>query len=406
MAGLSGFRESLRFYVAVTANLQALPALPTIWRMALPFDVCIRGAGIVGQTLALLLARERLRIALVATDSPPPEMADVRAYALNAASRQILESVRCWPNEAHATPVLRMQVHGDDGGQVQFDAGAHNTHALAWITDVPTLQATLADAVRFQPQIEVVSAPVPAALTVVCEGRASQTRAELGVEFETTPYPQHAIATRLECEHRHQQIARQWFANGNILAFLPLGGPDGNSAAVVWSVKADDAPALLSMPPEEFTQRLQDASHSTLGALHLCAPRHHWPLQKAQAQRWCGPMPQSPGNHWALAGDAAHTVHPLAGQGLNLGLGDAQALARVLHGRAYWRSVGDLGLLRRYERERKAALWPMLMATDGLQQLFARPENTLQNLRNWGLKGFERSGPFKQWVTRQAMGLS
>ena len=105
-----------------------------------------------------------------------------------------------------------------------------------------------------------------------------------------------------------------------------------------------------------------------------------------------------------LAGDAAHNVHPLAGQGLNLGLADAQALASALHGRDYWRSVADVRLLRGYERERKAALLPMGLATDGLQQLFSRQEGPLQALRNWGMKGFELSGPLKHFVARQAMG--
>jgi 2-polyprenyl-6-methoxyphenol hydroxylase-like FAD-dependent oxidoreductase len=105
-----------------------------------------------------------------------------------------------------------------------------------------------------------------------------------------------------------------------------------------------------------------------------------------------------------LAGDAAHNVHPLAGQGLNMGLADAQALARVLHGRDYWRSVADLRLLRSYERERKAAMLPLGLATDSLQQLFARAEGPWQVLRNWGMKGFERSGPLKEWMARQAMG--
>ena len=107
---------------------------------------------------------------------------------------------------------------------------------------------------------------------------------------------------------------------------------------------------------------------------------------------------------WVLAGDAAHTVHPLAGQGLNLGLADAQALAGVLHGRDYWRSVADMRLLRRYERERKTALLPMGLATDGLQQLFSRQEARWQTLRNWGMKGFERSGALKNFVAQQAMG--
>ncbi|WP_026437897.1 FAD-dependent monooxygenase [Acidovorax sp. JHL-9] len=375
--------------------------------MAKTFDICIRGAGVVGRTLALLLARERLRVALVAAPSPSvAPTGDVRAYALNAASRQLLDSLRSWPDPAHATAIAQMQVFGDQGGAVHFDAATQGVEALAWIVDVPALEARLAEAVRYQPQVEVVSEPVPATLTVVCEGRASRTRSEFGVAFEVTAYEQHAIATRLTCERPHGQIARQWFLPDGILAFLPLDGAQGNSVAVVWSVLKEQAPQLLALAPQEFTQRLETASQGAMGTLQLQGERAAWPLQQAHANRWCGALPGqgSQPRSWVLAGDAAHNVHPLAGQGLNMGLADAQALARVLHGRDYWRSVADLRLLRSYERERKAAMLPMGLATDGLQQLFARTEGPWQALRNWGMKGFEHSGPLKEWMARQAMG--
>ena len=376
-------------------------------RMAHTFDICIRGAGIVGRTLALLLARERLRVALVANPTPQAAAApDVRAYALNTASRTLLESLRSWPDPQHATAVARMDVFGDKDGAVHFDAAAQGAEALAWIVDVPALEQRLAEAVRYQPQVEVVQAPVNAALTVVCEGRASSTRAEFGVDFEVTPYTQHAIATRLECEHPHGQVARQWFLPDGILAFLPLDGPEGRSVAVVWSVDREQVAPLLALEPEAFAEQLETASQGALGRLELTSARSSWPLQQAQASRWCGPLP-SPGktpHSWVLAGDAAHNIHPLAGQGLNLGLADAQTLARVLHGRDYWRSVADMRLLRSYERERKAAMLPMSLATDGLQQLFSRTENPLQTLRNWGMRGFERNRPLKNWIVRQAMG--
>lgn len=368
------------------------------------FDVCIRGAGVVGRTLALLLARERLRVALVAPASAAPAMADVRAYALNTASRQVLESLRSWPGDSHATAITHMQVWGDQGGAVCFDAASQGVPALTWIVDVPALEARLAEALRYQPQVEWVEAPVPAALTVICEGRASRTRAELGVEFEVTPYPQHAIATRLVCEKPHGQTARQWFSQGSILAFLPLDGAQGNSVAVVWSVPPEQVPDLLALDAQAFALRLEAASQGALGALRLSSERATWPLQLAQARHWCGAMAQAPGAHWVLAGDAAHNVHPLAGQGLNLGLGDAQALAQILRERSQWRSVGDMRLLRRYERQRKAAILPMGLTTDGLQQLFSRPEGPWQMLRNWGMTSFERSGPLKDWIARRAMG--
>ena len=388
-------------------------------RMAPPLDVCIRGAGVVGSTLALLLARDRLRVGLVAQPAPAPSATtattppDVRAYALNDASRQLLQSLRSWPDAAHCTAVAGMQVFGDDGGAVHFDAAAHKVDALAWIVDVQALEARLADAVRFQPLVEVLEAPRAAALTVVCEGRASATREEFGVTFESTPYPQRAIAARLRCARPHGGIARQWFLRDGILALLPMGGAQGNTVALVWSVNTARAPELLALDDAAFTAELETRIGQALGNLTLESPRSDWPLQLARADRWCGRLPaDSPAvrttattpRSWVLAGDAAHTVHPLAGQGLNVGLGDVAELARVLHARDYWRSPGDLRLLRQYERARRAALLPMGLATDGLQQLFSQHGQPWQTLRNWGMRGFDASGPVKSWLTQRAMG--
>jgi 2-polyprenyl-6-methoxyphenol hydroxylase-like FAD-dependent oxidoreductase len=378
--------------------------------MTQPFDICIRGDGIVGRTLALLLAQERLRVGLVSPIRPTtssvspdtPRTADVRAYALNAKSRTLLESLRCWPDAQHATEVLNMQVKGDDGGEVNFSATELQVPGLTWIVDVPVLEAQLAEAVRFQPQIELLDGPQPASLTVICEGKASRTRAEFGIDFEVTPYPQSAIAARVSCEKPHGQTARQWFLQDDILAFLPLDGPQGNSVALVWSVPDARAQALLDASPAEFCRALEVASETCLGKLNLSSQRSVWPLQKAQASRWTG---SQAGKAWALAGDAAHNVHPLAGQGLNLGLGDVAALAKILREREYWRAVGDEKLLRRYERARKAEVLTMGATMDGLQQLFSRRSVAWQTARNWGMNGFERSGLIKQWVARQAMGF-
>ena len=375
--------------------------------MTQPLDICIRGDGIVGRTLALLLARDRLRVGLVsqasAASSPSAAAAgDVRAYALNAKSRALLESVRCWPDASHATEVRHMQVRGDAGGEVNFSAAELDVSGLTWIVDVPALEAQLAEALRFQPLIQLLEAPQAAALTVVCEGKASRTRAEFGIDFEVTRYPQSAIAARVVCEQPHGQTARQWFTQDEILAFLPLDGPEGNTVAVVWSVQHARVASLMQASPVEFCQQLAEASEGCLGKLALVSERGAWPLQRAQADRWSG---CHDGKAWALAGDAAHNVHPLAGQGLNLGLGDVQALAEVLHARDYWRSVGDEKLLRRYERSRKAELATLGTAMDGLQQLFSQTAPPWAALRNWGMQGFERSGRVKQWVARQAMAL-
>ena len=378
--------------------------------MSRSFDVCIRGDGVVGHTLALLLARERLRVALVAkpVDSVPPENArvDVRAYALNSASRQLLETLRAWPEVAFATPVREMQVWGDHGGKLDFSAQSlpQNTangsrdSALAWIVDVPELEQQLRQATRYQAHIEVLSESAPAALTVICEGQHSSSRDALAAPVTLKSYAQKAIAARLESSQPHGGVARQWFAGGDVLALLPMGGPPGNALALVWSVSLERASALQKLTDEAFCAALQADCGQEVGNLRLTSERSSWPLSLSNATRWAGPG-------WALAGDAAHTVHPLAGQGLNLGLADAASLAAVIAGREYWRSLGDEKLLRRYERSRKADVAAIGAVTDGLQGLFARNDAPWQTLRNWGMNGFSRSGPLKNWLTRQAAGL-
>lgn len=385
--------------------------------MSQTFDVCIRGSGIVGRTLALLLAQQRLRVALVQVPTTVAAGQDVRAYAINAASRAVLESVRCWPTGTAVTAVHRMRVFGDAGGEVNFAADQSNKEALTWIVDVPALESTLASALQFAPNVTVVDSPQVAALTVVCEGKNSSTRAEFGVEFDSTPYGQTAIAARLQCTLGHQNQAFQWFTGGDILGLLPLSDtPEGNSIALVWSVSDERSQQLCDLSPEEFTQALQAScvlhGESALGAMALTSERVRWPLIQAVARRWTGHIggkssSKNLSQSWVLAGDAAHAVHPLAGQGLNLGLADVAELAQTLGQRPstdYWRSVGDPKLLRRYERARRAALAPMSAVMDGLQRLFAFDEPSIQHLRNLGMKGFERSGAVKNWVARQAMG--
>ncbi|WP_374411454.1 FAD-dependent monooxygenase [Hydrogenophaga sp.] len=371
------------------------------------FDVCIRGAGVVGQTLALLLARERLKVALVAAPRPASPVPDVRAYALNTAARHLLQSVRGWPEEAEGearpavTPVTRMEVHGDDGGDLSFSAQDQGVEALNWIADVPALEKRLANAVGFQGGIERVAEPVPAALTVVCEGRRSSTRAELGLDYEVRPYPHKAIAARLTTERPHGGVARQWFTRGEILALLPLDGAQGNSVALVWSVPVQQSGDWLAADGPALAQAVQETSGSALGAMTLQGPAQAWPLELSRARRW---IAQTPRGGVVLAGDAAHAMHPLAGQGLNVGLGDVAELARVIHEREFWRELGDLRLLRRYERARQAEVGAMGWLTDGLFGLFGQTDPRVQALRNWGMSGVDRLGPLKHWLARKAMG--
>ena len=331
----------------------------------------------------------------------------MRAYALSPAAQSLLEGLRCWPAPEQATPILSMQVHADREGMVQFSASELGVPALNWIVDVPSLEQQLAEAVRYQPAIDRVAEPVAAALTVVCEGRASSTRAELGVEFDTVRYPHHAVATRLHCERAHQQVARQWFtAEGDIVAFLPLGGPAGQEVAVVWSQDADRAARVMDWDDAQLAEQLRQISSGVLGDLQVQGARARWPLLLAQARHWIGHMPGQTDQSFALAGDAAHAMHPLAGQGLNMGLGDVAELARVLAARESWRPLSDLKLLRRYERARQGDWQRMRMATDSLQLLFHNPAPWAGLLRNWGMNLFDHSGPVKSRIARMAMGLA
>lgn len=367
--------------------------------MSKSFDVCVCGDGVVGRALALLLSKERLKVALVA-QAPSPRPSDIRAYALNSASKHLLESLRVWPDVSFATPVQKMQVWGDDGGAIDFSALTAGQEALTWIVDVPQLETLLLQACSYQSLIETVDAPVTAPLRIICEGQKSSSRSDVGAHWTRTPYAQKAIAARLESDMPHGGTAHQWFSHqGEVLALLPMGGSQGNSLALVWSVNDEHAAQLETLSPDEFCAVLAAACQHSVGNMRLTGARASWPLALGSTDRWVG-------SGWALAGDAAHTVHPLAGQGLNLGLADAACLSQVLASREYWRSLGDLKLLRKYERSRKAEVAAVSAVTDGLQRLFAQSGPTWQSARNWGMNGFAASLPLKNWLAKRAAGAS
>ena len=365
--------------------------------MATAPDITIQGTGIVGMTLALSLAQPRLRVRLVGSVETPSHN-DVRAYAINHAGRQTLQAVNAWPDDVQvATPVRQMRVFGDAQGCVQFNAPDQDS--LTWIVDVPALIRQLQTEVKASAHIEVVDAVAagsPAsALTVICEGRDTTSRAQAGLGVSTAAYPHHALATRVRADQPHAGTAWQWFDGETILGLLPMDGPDGHELAVVWSQAGRAAAQWKQETPEALGEALSQASHHVMGRLHVNAPVATWPLILSKATRWVAPGV-------ALAGDAAHTVHPLAGQGLNLGLADVAELTRVVKQRESWRGVGDYKLLRRYERARALHTIAMQGGSDALYLSFASTCPPVATLRNVGMQLFDRMGSVKQWAMAQA----
>jgi ubiquinone biosynthesis UbiH/UbiF/VisC/COQ6 family hydroxylase len=366
-------------------------------------DILVRGAGAVGMATALALSRLGLDVALLGTAAPAGTagLPDVRAYALNAASVRLLASLKVWdaiPADAR-TAVHDMRVEGDAAGStLHFSAWSQGVAELAWIVDAAELETALRAAVRFAPHVRAVAAEVPATLQVLAEGRDSATRERLGVKMPRQPYGQRGVAARLVASQPHAGLARQWFRSPDVLALLPLDRPlAGHGYGLVWSVPDARADELMALPERDFVTALADATGGAAGTLALAGPRAQWPLALAQAQALHGPG-------WVLVGDAAHLVHPLSGQGLNLGLADVAALAEVLAARESWRPLSDARLLGRYARQRLGPTLAMAGVTDGLLQLFASPQPLLKEIRNRGLTLVNHLPPLKRLLTGRALG--
>lgn len=367
--------------------------------------VRITGRGAVARTAALALARIGLD---VVADAPRATRSDdVRAFALNAGSLALLDGLGVLERLAAdaTTAVHDMRVEGDGAGAaISFSAFEQNAERLAAIVDAAALEAALEGAVAAEPRVATAPAggpPAEPALHVHAEGRDATSRDVRAAGFVRHDYGQRALAARLVASRPHAHTARQWFRDPDVLALLPFDRPEaGRSFALVWSLPEARANELMAADAVAFERALQEAAGgdaSPVGALSLASPRAAWPLAAGRAERCCGPG-------WILVGDAAHVVHPLAGQGLNLGLGDVAALARELALREPWRPIGDERLLRRVVRRRAAHTAAMMGTIDALQQLFSAPGALPSAIRNNGLSLVDRAGPLKRWLASRALG--
>ncbi len=396
--------------------------------MMISSDICVIGSGAVGKAGALALARAGLDVVLVspAVHSAPasdPDW-DLRVYALNHVARRLLSSLRVWEamDAGRIAPVDAMAVHGDgaeQAGQVGFDAYGARVDALAWIVEDQNLNQALDGALRFASGIRVVQGSAVAlavgpdratvtldsgdridcSLVVGADGAHSWVRAQADIGMDYRSYAQSAVVANFSTARPHHGVASQWFLGADgIVALLPL---PGQRVSLVWSAPEPLAAQFLRDGPEALCERLAGLPGQTLGSFEMLAPLkpRAFPLRLIRAESMVA-------HRVALTGDAAHVVHPLAGQGMNLGFADIDALLDALSRRDQPADCGDARTLARYARSRKEAVLLMQVATDGLQRLFASELGPLRALRNLGMTAVDKLPFLKRQLMAQAFGRS
>ncbi|KAF3998655.1 FAD-dependent monooxygenase [Glaciimonas immobilis] len=398
-------------------------------------DICIVGNGAVGKAAALGLAQTGLSVTLLGApamvigngarpESPSADW-DQRVYALNHVARSLLAGLKVWDalDDSRIAAVESMLVKGGaeaDAGQISFDAFSARTGALAWIVEDRNLNHALDAALKFAHNVRVVNGRarkmavdaagasleledgsiLSAALLVGADGAQSWVRnqCDIGIDYRT--YHQQAIVANFATERPHHGVAHQWFtAEQGIIALLPL---PGQRVSLVWSAPETLAPVLLHESLAQLAERLSVLAGAQLGQLtplesSLPEGAQSFPLALIRSHALVAPRV-------ALIGDAAHLVHPLAGQGMNLGFGDVTALIKVLSERGRHRDCGDAAVLARYARARKEEILLMQLATDGLERLFGLDIAPLRLVRNAGLNLLDKLPVLKRRLMRHAFG--
>ena len=382
------------------------------------YDVVIVGAGLVGASLARALARSDLELALIepAPPSAPSEDWDSRIYALSPASQAFLERIGAWEaiDAARLGPVREMKISGDRGAELGFSAYDSGVERLATIIESGRVQHALwsllagqgnlrrhapARPVSVQFRADAVEltldngSVVRTRLLVGADGARSWVRESAGIAARDSSFGQLGVVANFSCERPHHGTAFQWFRDDGILAYLPL---PGNRISIVWSTPEANARELLALDPAAFCSRVATAGADALGSLELITRPAAFPLESLSAAAFTA-------DRVALVGDAAHVVHPLAGQGVNLGFGDAEALATILSARGPVRDTADALLLRRYGRRRAEAILAMRVATTGLNRLFSAQIPGLARVRNAGLALTDRLPVLKNLLVRHAL---
>ena len=398
-------------------------------------DILIVGAGVAGASFAAILKDSGISCALVEAapsskdkssqtriDTNIEQYIDPRALALTHASKNILQSIGAWDEiPQDRTGVFRkMHVWDENGlGEVNFNSTDISEPIMGYIVEQKLVESALETVLNksehitwFRPaEAKLLGTEkdkiclglsdgrqLSARLLVAADGQSSAIRRLAGINFKTHEYHQHALACVVETELPHMEVARQRFLRSGPLAFLPMA--KANQCGIVWSTTPEHAAELKAMDEEAFNKNLAEAFDYEAGDIIKTGPRATFPLARAQVEEYCRPR-------LALVGDAAHRIHPLAGQGANLGLLDVACLAEVIiQAREKGRDIGAFSVLRKYERWRKGENSTMMMTMEGFKYLFENKTPAVSWLRNAGMDMFDSMKPVKHEVMKHAMGLS
>lgn len=387
------------------------------------FDVVIIGGGLVGASLAAALKHSGLSLALVEAQ-PLPALPtaddsladwDSRIYAISPGSRRYLEGCGAWAqmDTDRIAAVEEMRVFGDRDAELDFSAYQMGAAELACIVENRTLQHALWQVLAEQDNLTLLHPAQCASLevnehaaivtlvdgrvltsklVVGADGRDSWVRNQVGISASPVDYRHHGVVANFSCTLPHRGIAHQWFRPDGILALLPL---PGKRVSMVWSVTPEKSALITALSASELCAQVAEAAQHTLGELQLITPAAAFPLRLLV-------LPHISTARVALVGDAAHNMHPLAGQGVNTGFRDARQLAELLLDRGGQSDCGAAQLLRRYERKRKEDIYTMQATTYGLKNLFCNDDPLLSSVRNFGLSATNRLVPLKKMLMQHA----
>ncbi|WP_040534507.1 UbiH/UbiF/VisC/COQ6 family ubiquinone biosynthesis hydroxylase [Legionella drancourtii] len=387
--------------------------------MNLEFEVLVLGGGIVGLSAALAMAQRGYRVAIIDAGSLTVDTSrpDARVYAINYASQTLLQQVGAWQrvDPQHLAPYQHMHVwDAVNGAHIDFDSRSVAAPYLGVIIEEAILKLALLQQVAQQANISLfpdccVDAVHPdlhhvqvcsqqqvweGQLLMIADGANSPARQKLKVELTSWPYKQQAIVATVAVEKAHQQTAYQVFNPDGPLAFLPLA--DAKQCSIVWSTTPLQAKKLLDLADDEFNEVLTTAFAQKLGQVQVISKRYQFPLHMRHVKQYSG-------NRWLLLGDAAHTIHPLAGLGLNVGLADVASWIHCLD--TAQGALVSKKALGAYQRERKHAVWQIIALMEGFKRLFSNSFMPVVTLRGLGLGFCNQFTPLKRLFIQHARGL-